>query len=86
MAPSQTLMNSAITLDAGAKFGINISAIMKTLLLLSGDLINTPALQTSDAVKILIMYCHSLIKERDNNLNDLKFLLNNHISAEWNIE
>ena len=86
MASSQTLTNSAITSDAGAKFGSNILSIMKTLLLLPGDLVNTSALQTSDAIKILITHYHSLAKERDNNLSDLKFLLDDHIFVERNIK
>ena len=63
MAPSQTLTNSVITSDAGAEFGSNISFIIKTLLLLPNDLVNTSAMQTSDAIKILITHCRSLAKE-----------------------
>jgi len=40
----QTPINPIFTSDIGAKFGINISVIIKALLLLLGDLINTPAL------------------------------------------
>ena len=86
MASSQTLTNFVITSDAGAEFGTNISAIMKALLLLLGDSVNTPALQISDAVEILITHCCFLAKERDNNLSDLKFLLNNHIFVERDIK
>ena len=47
----------------GAEFGTNIPAIMKALLLLPGDPINTPALQTKDVVEIMITHCRSLAKE-----------------------
>ena len=86
MAPPQTPTNPISTSDTGAEFGTNIPAIMKALLLLPGDPINTPALQTKDVVEIMITHCRSLAKERDNNLSDLKFLRDNHIFAERDIE
>ena len=86
MTLSQTLTNSILTSDLSAEFGTNISAIMKTLLLLLNDLINTPALQIKDIINILIKHCHFLTKKRDNNLSDLKFLRDSHIFAERDIK
>ena len=86
MTSSQTLTNPILTSDLGAEFGTNISAIIKTLLLLPNDLINTPVLQTKDIINIMIKHCHSLAKKRDNNLSDLKFLEDSHIFAERDIK
>jgi hypothetical protein len=74
MAPPVTPGNPISTSDSGAEFGTNIPAIMKALLLLPGDPINTPALQVKVAIKAMVEHCRSLAKERDNNLSDLKFL------------
>ena len=79
-------MTSAVISDLDVKFGTNIFAVMKTLLLLLSDLINTLALQIKDIVNIIIKYCHFLAKKRDNNLSDLKFLEDNHIFAERDIK
>ena len=86
MAPSQTPTNPILTSDLGAEFGTNISVIMKALLLLLDDLINTSVLQTKDIVNIIIKHCRSLAKKRDNNWSDLQFLGDSHIFAECDIK
>ena len=86
MTSSQTPTNSILTSDLDTEFNTNISVIMKTLLLLLSDLINTPVLQIKDIINIIIKHCRFLIKKRDNNLSDLKFLRDSHIFAERDIK